>query len=72
MANKNTASLRVNPTFLEFLENLRATRRSKSIGTDKKMLSNAGACNIIETFFKSNPNTFLELVKLKGVNNGNI
>lgn len=61
--------MRVSREFNDFVENLRATRRSKVCGTDKELLTKMQTGNIIVKYFKLNQDRFIELTKLQGENN---
>ena len=63
-------SWKITNNFYNFLENLRATRRSKIVGTDEKMLTQLEACDVIVKYFKLNNDRFMELIKLEMEQNG--
>lgn len=57
-------SIKISEEYKDFVENLRATRRTKSIGTDKKMLSQSEVGDLVVKFFKKNNEAYLELIKI--------
>jgi len=58
-------SMKVSGLCRDFIENLRATRRSKQVGTDKEMLTQSDTLDLIVKYFKSNNDKYLEVVKLE-------
>jgi len=58
-------SRKLSREYIDFTENLRATRRSKAIGTDKKMITQLDASTLIVNYFKENNDRFLELIKME-------
>ena len=63
MKDKGT-SRKVTKKYLDFTENLRATRRSKAVGTDKEMLTQMQTGDLLVKYFKTNNDRFMELLKL--------
>jgi hypothetical protein len=68
MKDKGT-SRKVTQDFLNFTDNVRATRRAKPINIDKKMLTQMEVGDLIVKYFKENNDSFLELIKVE-VKNG--
>lgn len=66
---KNYISIKVTGSFKDFIENLRATRRSKVIGTDKEMLTQTETIELIVKYFKLNNDRFMELLKMENKKN---
>jgi len=62
MKDKGT-SRKVTRIFLDFIENIRATRRSKAVGVDKEMLTQMEVGDLIVKYFKANNDRFMELIK---------
>jgi len=62
---KNYISIKVTDNFKDFVENVRATRRSKVIGTDKEMLNQTETIELIVKYFKLNNDRFVELIKME-------
>lgn len=62
MKTKGTP-IRLPEEFRDLVDNIRATRRSKSVGVDKKMLSQTATCSLMTKFFKENNECFLKLIK---------
>jgi len=58
-------SIKVTKDFKAFLDNLRASRRSKAFGIDEDLLSQKDTCDLLVKYFKLNSEAFLELIKLK-------
>lgn len=61
--------MRLSKEFDDFIENLRATRRSKVCGTDKQLLTKMETCDVLVKYFKLNQDRFLEITKLQGAKN---
>ena len=51
--------------FKDMVENIRATRRSKSIGIDNKILTQIETSTLLVDFFKANSDIFLKLIKFE-------
>ena len=57
--------IRISEEFKDFIDNTRATRRSKATGIDKEMLTQLQTCDLVVKYFKLNNDKFLELIKIK-------
>lgn len=64
MADKGT-SIKMPIVFRDMIENARATRRSKMVGTDKKMLSQLDTINSLVQYFVKYPNSFKEWMRME-------
>jgi hypothetical protein len=62
---KNYISIKVTDNFKDFVENVRATRQSKVIGTDKEMLNQTETIELIVKYFSLNNDRFVELIKME-------
>jgi len=51
--------------FKEMVENIRATRRSKAVGVDNKILTQIETSTLLVEFFKANNDIFLKLIKFE-------
>ena len=51
--------------FKEMVENIRATRRSKAVGVDNKILTQIETSTLLVDFFKANNDIFLKLIKFE-------
>ena len=51
--------------FKEMVENIRATRRSKAVGIDNKILTQIETSTLLVEFFKANNDIFLKLIKFE-------
>ena len=56
--------------FKEFIDNIRATRRSKAVGIDIKMLTQIDTSTLLVEFFKANNDIFLKLIKFERPSGG--
>jgi len=54
--------------FKEMVENIRATRRSKAVGVDNKILTQIETSTLLVDFFKANNDIFLKLIKFERLN----
>ena len=54
--------------FKEMVENIRATRRSKAVGVDNKILTQIETSTLLVEFFKANNDIFLKLIKFERSN----
>ena len=54
--------------FKEMVENIRATRRSKAVGIDNKILTQIETSSLLVDFFKANNDIFLKLIKFERLN----
>jgi len=54
--------------FKEMVENIRATRRSKAVGVDSKILTQIETSTLLVEFFKANNDIFLKLIKFERLN----
>lgn len=65
MKKENGTPIKLGRSFRDFLENLRTTRRSKVVWTDKNLLNLTETCDLLVDYFKANPQSYQELIKFK-------
>ena len=53
--------------FKDMIENIRATRRSKAVGIDNKILTQIETSSLLVDFFKANNDIFLKLIKFERI-----
>ena len=51
--------------FKDMVENIRATRRSKAVGAESKILTQIETSTLLVEFFKANNDIFLKLIKFE-------
>jgi len=54
-------------SFKDMIENIRATRRSKAVGIDNKILTQIETSSLLVDFFKANNDIFLKLIKFERI-----
>ena len=65
MIKEKGETMKGSKAFKEFVDNVRATRRSKAIGIDNKQLTQIETSNLLVEFFKANNDIFLKLIKFE-------
>jgi len=63
MINKNTTTIKVDQSFVDFLN--KAQANMIIAGITKRKLSNKNICNKIEKYFKMNNEEYLEFIELE-------
>ena len=62
-------TMKASKVFKEMVENIRATRRSKAVGIDTKILTQIETSTLLVDFFKANNDIFLKLIKFERIKN---
>jgi len=62
-------TMKASKAFKEMVENIRATRRSKAVGIDTKILTQIETSTLLVDFFKANNDIFLKLIKFERIKN---
>ncbi len=69
MKGKNGVSMKIDLNAKDFIDNVRATRRSKIVGSDTNLLSQRETLNVIVNYFKANNDSFQSLIKFENKKN---
>jgi len=70
MTKEKGETMKGSKAFKEFVDNIRATRRSKAVGIDIKMLTQIDTSTLLVEFFKANNDIFLKLIKFERPSGG--
>lgn len=68
MAIKNISPIRLDESFLPFLEKAQTNRLK--VETDMRLIQNPRMSKLIVDYFKLNHDRYMELIKMEEINNG--